>query len=218
MGITISYRGTLANLDRIEDFEDRVLDLALELGSQAHLWRTAADKDSSRLIRGVILDLCPGQETTSLLVSPEGWLIGLADIEDAEELAEGDESDDDGGFEAPDRHPLQRRASDLLMRLHKVMPPAAEARSRSGGALTEGACDIAGGLAQALSFDDDDEFAAGLCVVQLKRALRGAAFALGALYPLRADDLLDVETFDELHATITGLQKDIYEELRRRRS
>ena len=50
-----------------------------------------------------------------------------------------------------------------------------------------GACDISGGLAQALGFDDDDEFAAGLCVVQLKRSLRGAAFAPGALFPLRAD-------------------------------
>ncbi|MGA2257737.1 MAG: hypothetical protein ABSG53_24000, partial [Thermoguttaceae bacterium] len=84
MGITISYRGVLANLDRVEDFEDRVLDLALELGGQAHLWRTTADNDPSRVVRGVILDLCPGQETTSLLISPEGWLIGLADIEDAE--------------------------------------------------------------------------------------------------------------------------------------
>jgi len=32
MGVTISYCGSLADLDRIEDFEDRVLDLALELG------------------------------------------------------------------------------------------------------------------------------------------------------------------------------------------
>jgi hypothetical protein len=43
-----------------------------------------------RTIRGVVLDLFPGQETTSLLVSPEGWLIGLGEIEAAEkgELAE----------------------------------------------------------------------------------------------------------------------------------
>ena len=85
MGITIHYRGAIANLDRVEDFEDRVLDLALELGGQAHIWRNRpCDKDPSRVVRGVILDLCPGQETTSLLISPEGWLIGLVDIEDAE--------------------------------------------------------------------------------------------------------------------------------------
>ncbi len=84
MGITIFYRGAIANLDRVEDFEDRVLDLALEFGGQARIWRTAADNDPSRVVRGVVLDLCPGQETTSLLISPEGWLIGLTEIEDAE--------------------------------------------------------------------------------------------------------------------------------------
>lgn len=35
-------------------------------------------------IRGVILDLAPGQESTSLLLSREGWLLGLVDLEDAE--------------------------------------------------------------------------------------------------------------------------------------
>ena len=80
-----------------------------------------------------------------------------------------------------------------------------------------GACDLSGGLAQALSFDDHDEFAAGLCVVQLKRSLRGAAFALGALFPLRADGLIDENAFNELHGTLEGLQSDIYDELRRRR-
>jgi hypothetical protein len=29
MGVTISYRGSLADIARVEDFEDRVLDLAL---------------------------------------------------------------------------------------------------------------------------------------------------------------------------------------------
>ena len=52
--------------------------------ARPHIWRTSCDTDPSRVVRGVILDLCPGQETTSLLLSPEGWLIGLVDIEDAE--------------------------------------------------------------------------------------------------------------------------------------
>jgi hypothetical protein len=84
MGVTIHYRGSLASMDRIEDFEDRVLDLALEMGGQARIWRTANDDDPRRMVRGVLLDLFPGQESTSLLVSPEGWLIGLFDIEEAE--------------------------------------------------------------------------------------------------------------------------------------
>ena len=102
------------------------------------------------------------------------------------------------------------------MRLHKVLPPETKSGG-SAGALMTGACEIGGGLAQALSFEDDDEFAAGLCVVQLKRALRGAAFALGALFPLRADGVIEKGIFQELHATIKTLQSDIYDELRRRR-
>ena len=85
MGVTISYRGRLADLARIEDFEDRLVDFALEIGGQAQIWRTWADDNPERMVRGVILDLAPGQESTSLLLSPEGWLIGLTDIEDAED-------------------------------------------------------------------------------------------------------------------------------------
>jgi hypothetical protein len=85
MGITIAYRGRLADLARIEDFEDRLVDNALEMGAQVRIWRSWADDHPERMVRGVILDLAPGHESTSLLLSPEGWLIGLTDIEDVEE-------------------------------------------------------------------------------------------------------------------------------------
>jgi len=98
MGVTISYRGSLGDLDRVEDFEDCVLDLALDLGGQA---------------------------------------LG----------------------------------------------------------------------------SDDAQPVSGLSVVQLKRALRGAAFALGALFPLRTDGTLDQSAFDELRDTIQGLQTDVFAEL-----
>jgi hypothetical protein len=84
MGVTIAYRGRLPDLTRVEDFEDRLFDFALEMGGMARIWRTWADDDPERMVRGVILDLAPGQESTSLLISPEGWLIGLVEIEDAE--------------------------------------------------------------------------------------------------------------------------------------
>ena len=84
MGITVHYRGSLADLSRIEDFEDRVIDLALAVGGNPRLWRSANEDDPTRMVRGLMIDLAPGQETTSLLVSPEGWLIGLFQIEEAE--------------------------------------------------------------------------------------------------------------------------------------
>jgi hypothetical protein len=84
MGVTIHYCGSIDELSRIEDMEDRVVDLALELGADVQVWRSASDRDPSRVVRGVFVTLVPGQEPTSLLVSPDGWLIGLADIEAAE--------------------------------------------------------------------------------------------------------------------------------------
>src|SRR5262245_18098624 len=84
MGITIAYRGRLADLERVEDFEDRVLDFALEFGGLAQIWRSRADDEPRRMVRGILLNLAPGQEPTSLLLAPEGWLVGLTDIEDAE--------------------------------------------------------------------------------------------------------------------------------------
>jgi hypothetical protein len=43
-GITIASRGRLADLEPIEDIEDRLLDLAVEVGGQAEIWRTTADR------------------------------------------------------------------------------------------------------------------------------------------------------------------------------
>jgi hypothetical protein len=88
MGITVSYKGSLADSQRVEDFEDRVVDLALELGGQARIWRSARDRCPERMVRGVIVDLCPGLETVSLLVSMDD------DLGPAGEADAGQESPD----------------------------------------------------------------------------------------------------------------------------
>ena len=62
MGITIHYRGSLNDLDRVEEFEDRVLDVALSLGGEARIWRSAANDPTGRLVRGVMLDLYPAEK------------------------------------------------------------------------------------------------------------------------------------------------------------
>jgi hypothetical protein len=417
MGITISYRGSLKDINRVEDFEDRVLDLVLEFGGQARIWRTSSDNDPNRVVRGIVLNLYPGQETTSLLISPEGWLINLCEIEEAEKgqlaeppwcfvktqfgpveghvaliemltalkqeflpnlevhdegeywetrnlatltakmrhlqaainaLAEGldhyglsseaaedqeilaarieriarlvqrtlarpaehppvhwDDDDSGGGemegdesrwdasfkenrrrqehvhraieehladgenideafdaamqeetalglpeesseelpddgtedFTAEDdepwreslpeaisethedrdladrpRHPLLRRASDLMLRLNTLLATRTEVTGSHQDVLLHGAGEMLGGLAQALGSDDFRPLS-GLSVVQLKRALRGAAFALGALFPLRTEAKLDEPAFEELRDTIEALQTDMFAEL-----
>ena len=68
------------------------------------------------------------------------------------------------------------------MRLHTLL--SKKRHTKSGvGTVMQCAMELSGGPTQALSFDDDDDFARGLAVVQLKRSLRGAAFAIGALFP-----------------------------------
>ena len=117
------------------------------------------------------------------------------------------------------------------------LPPVPTPRNDHRDVLFHGAGEIMGGLAQALSdpfhsseglsqfssdedgtvpFLDSDPFV-GLSVLQMKRALRGAAFARGALFNLRAAGSLDPSAFDELHDTIEGLETDMYAELTRLR-
>jgi len=87
MGITIQYRGTIDDVTCVEEMEDRVLDLVLAVGGRATLWRSYADHDASRVVRGMMVEMTPGQETFSLLVSPEGHLTPLLQIEEAEQHA-----------------------------------------------------------------------------------------------------------------------------------
>ena len=145
-----------------------------------------------------------------------------------ESLPEGicgdEDEDEDGDFDNRPRHPLQQRAFALMLRLHGLLGSGKEGKPGSEGTvagshesvLLHGAGEIMGGLAQAFSSDDFEPLV-GLSVVQLKRALRGAAFAMGALHPLRTSGTLDKAAFDEIHDTIEALQTDIYAELARLR-
>ena len=85
MGVTVAYRGRIADLSRIEDFEDRSIDLSLSSSRArsylAQLIRHRSGPDHPRRHPRSRA----GLEPTSLLLSPWGWLIGLTDIEDAEE-------------------------------------------------------------------------------------------------------------------------------------
>ena len=90
MGITIHYRGTLDDVSRVEEMEDRALDLVFAMGGKATVWRSFADHDTSRFVRGLMIEMTPGQDTLSLLVSPEGHLTPLFQIEEAEQSAFAD--------------------------------------------------------------------------------------------------------------------------------
>ena len=73
MGITVHYRGVMKDLERVEEFEDRVIDLALEVGASAQLWRSASVDDASRVVRGLMLDLSPDPATADKSFAE--WLL-----------------------------------------------------------------------------------------------------------------------------------------------
>ena len=103
------------------------------------------------------------------------------------------------------------------MRLYDLTASVDGPRHENWQSLLGATGEMLGGLAQALGGSADFEPPTGLSLVQLKRALRGAAFAFGILFPLRADGLLGQTDFDELIATVKSLQDDIYAELTRLR-
>jgi hypothetical protein len=119
-----------------------------------------------------------------------------------------------------ERHPLQQQAKKLLMEFFDVAKRAGE-RSPNGDLLIRNAMEITGGLAQVLPLSptyemDDNE--AGLGLVQLKRALRGAAFVRGALFLLRSETIVTDDEFrrfmheaDAISAQITDLLRTIRE-------
>jgi hypothetical protein len=156
--------------------------------------------------------------------SPPEWdqWTDWDDLEDADEDEEDEAWRESIPEEARDRedrmldrerHPLLQRAMDLLARLHELLGPGSLESSPALGILYGGAGDIMGGLAQAVVSEEHTE-AWGLAIVQLKRSLRGAAFALGALFSLRSEGTLEQAEFDELRATIRGIQSDVFAELR----
>ena len=60
MGMTIHYRGKLADLAQVESLEDLLIDLVLELGGQVEVWRSVAEHDPSRVVRGLLEDQARG--------------------------------------------------------------------------------------------------------------------------------------------------------------
>ncbi len=124
--------------------------------------------------------------------------------------------DDQIEAEDEERHPLLQKAMDLLVRFSTLFPDEDPRFAASLGTLYRGAGDAMGGLAQALAHRDHDALDSGLRVVQLKRALRGAAFARGALFPLRST--IGAEEFDELFRTLQQMETGIVSELCKLRS
>lgn len=92
-----------------------------------------------------------------------------------------------------------------------------EKRSPNFDLLMRSASEVTGGLAQVLPIApayETDDTEIGLGLVQLKRALRGAAFARGALFLLRADELVGDDDFRSSMDECDSISQQIVELLR----
>jgi hypothetical protein len=133
----------------------------------------------------------------------------IAEWDDDNEKAEASAD----SFAEAQSHPLQQQATNLLCRFYDVAERSSEG-SIGFNPLLRGAGDIVGGLSQALPLPplyEIDEAQAGLSLVQLKRALRGAAFVHGALFLLRSDNLLEEEELRLFMADTEALSSQIME-------
>jgi hypothetical protein len=106
----------------------------------------------------------------------------------------------------------------LLKRLQEVFRDTGPRFEPSLRSLFQGAGDVMGGLAQALSGRESeyDLDGYGLRVAQLKRALRGAAFARGSLFGLRP--VVPAERWEELYRTLKQMEQEVFQELGRLRA
>jgi hypothetical protein len=119
-----------------------------------------------------------------------------------------EDDDNEGGAVDPE---ATEKLRDLIGHLDTLFRDADPRHASSLGTLYRGTGDALGVLAQAMSHRDHDAPDFGLCVVQLKRALRGAAFARGALFPLRST--ISAEQFAELYRVLEQMVTDIVSEL-----
>jgi hypothetical protein len=136
----------------------------------------------------------------------------------AEETWKSEDGEDEKGdeFQRMERHPLQQQATKLFMDFHQVSKRV-DKRPGNIDTLLVNAMEITGGLAQVvpmLPTYEMDENQAGLALVQLKRALRGAAFVRGTLHLLRSDKTLTDDEFRRFIAEANAIATQITNLLR----
>jgi len=186
--------------------------------------RRSRGGDNEAAFQDALRDVVPGVPDEETELSDEPWRhdehasFGQALEDETAGRGGGLQGADDDPFEAEEeeRHPLLQQAMDLWKRLDTLFREEGPRSAPTQSTLYQGAGDAMGGLAQALSHRDHDAEDFGLRIAQLKRALRGAVFARGALFPLRST--MSAEQFDELFCKLQQMETDIFSELARFRS
>jgi hypothetical protein len=118
------------------------------------------------------------------------------------------------------RHPLLQRTTDLMLKVMRLPERGTEGPGHPLDPLVWSLTEISGGLAQVLGAEEDgfdDEGPYGYNLVQLKRALRGAAFARGALAPACQAGSLGEAFCRAVAGELRVIEAEIQEEVRKTR-
>ncbi|MBI3271082.1 MAG: hypothetical protein HYZ53_18910 [Planctomycetes bacterium] len=137
---------------------------------------------------------------------------------DAGEAGEGEDVPADPAFDAVERHPMARRLRRLTLRVLRLSKDPTRVPAGPLDSMMRGVVEMSGGLVQALPEGEDDDTPYGHRLVELKRALRGASFMRGALFPARAEGLVDAATFDYILREVADIERGMLEELQRTRA
>ncbi|MCI0343523.1 MAG: hypothetical protein L0216_20645 [Planctomycetales bacterium] len=154
------------------------------------------------------------------------WAEGIRGFGEADE-GDGDEEMDEPGYEDEDEdghervwepdEPLEDEPllDPILQDLREVVGDVLELargapREAEGfaGPLARGALEFMGGGSQMVWIGDDDG-TAGMRLLQAKRGLRGAGFALGSLRALEAEGLLPAAACRNLARAIEPIERDL---------
>jgi hypothetical protein len=221
------YFGTSSDPEAVETLWDELS--KHNLRQQERIKRAIDERrsrglDDETALREALIDIVPDLPDDETERFDEPWRddehppFGESLANEAAGEGAGFREADHDSFEAEEeeRHPLLQKAMDLLERFDSLFHDEGPRFAPSLGTLYRGAGDAMGGLTQALSCRDRDADDYGPRIVQLKRALRGAAFARGALFPLRST--MSAEQFDELFRTLHQMETDIVSELGKVRS
>jgi hypothetical protein len=158
----------------------------------------------------------PNEEVAALIEELNEACRAAAEEEPWQESLPDTVKEEEGEFERMERDPLQQRAKKLLMDFFDLSKRAGE-RSPNVDMLMGNAMEITGGLAQVLPLPptyDMDDGGAGLSLVQLKRALRGAAFVRGALFLLKGEKTISEEGFHQFIEEADAISEQITDLLR----
>jgi hypothetical protein len=108
-----------------------------------------------------------------------------------------------------EKHQAVTKAESLVLEL-MAMGPDLDSSSNFVTVATRGLMDVVGGLVQATCEPSTERFERAHAIVQLKRALKGHAFARGAIFGLLGSGVIEKEMSDRIDCDLESILDSIH--------